>query len=199
MVRKLGFLSVALVTVGTMFGAMPPVPRKAPELAVEMPGNKQLLLSSYRGKVVLLEFLFTTCPHCQKAAQMISQINSELGPKGLQPIGVAINEGADRLVGNFVATYQPNFPVGYSKMEVALTYLGLSPIERWVVPQIVLIDRQGQIRYQTPAQGDEQIQNPTVLKQKLLELLNESASKSGATKTSAKPAAAAKAPAKKAS
>lgn len=150
-----------------------PVPRKSPEYAIELLGGKQILLSSYRGKVVLLEFLLTTCPHCQRAAQTISALNTELGPKGFQPLGVAVNPDAAQVVGNFINQFKPNFPVGYSKVEPMMVYMGLNPVERWVVPQIVLIDKKGQIRYQTPPQGDEQITDARVLRAKIQELLNE--------------------------
>lgn len=46
------------------------VPRKAPELVVQLPEGGQKLLSDYRGKVVCVEFLFTTCPHCQHSSQV---------------------------------------------------------------------------------------------------------------------------------
>ena len=35
-------------------------PRKSPEFAIQMPDGKQTLLSTYRGKVVLLAFFYTT-------------------------------------------------------------------------------------------------------------------------------------------
>jgi hypothetical protein len=36
-----------------------------------------------------------------------------------------------------------------------MNFLGISAIERFVVPQVVWIDRKGMIRAQTPALGDE--------------------------------------------
>jgi cytochrome oxidase Cu insertion factor (SCO1/SenC/PrrC family) len=36
------------------------IPRKATEFAIKMPNGTETLLSSFRGKVILLEFLFTT-------------------------------------------------------------------------------------------------------------------------------------------
>jgi hypothetical protein len=36
------------------------LPRKAPELAIVQPGGKQILLSQYRGKVVVVAFILTT-------------------------------------------------------------------------------------------------------------------------------------------
>ncbi|MDQ6664873.1 MAG: hypothetical protein M3Z23_10815 [Acidobacteriota bacterium] len=36
------------------------VPRQSPEFAIQMSGGGQTLLSSYKGKVVVVAFLFTT-------------------------------------------------------------------------------------------------------------------------------------------
>ena len=36
------------------------MPRKSPEFAIQLPDGKQLLVSSYRGKVLCLVFILTT-------------------------------------------------------------------------------------------------------------------------------------------
>jgi peroxiredoxin len=155
------------------FAATPSVPRQSPEFGIAVSGGKQILLSQYRGKVVALEFLFTTCPHCKHEATLITKLNNDLGSKGFQAIGVAINPMAAMLVGDFVRETGANFVVGYSEKEPALDYLGISIMERWVVPQLVLIDRKGMIRYQTPALGAEEVQNEAWLRGKIEELLKE--------------------------
>ena len=128
--------------------------RKAPELAFSVPGQGQKLLSQYRGKVVALEFIFTTCPHCQAASKVMTQFQSEYGPRGLQVIDVAVNQNADLLVENFARDFHVNFPVGWTPSNEMLSFMGFSD-GRYVVPQLVLIDRKGFIHYQTPAKEDE--------------------------------------------
>lgn len=128
--------------------------RKAPELAFTIPGQGQKLLSQYRGKVVALEFIFTTCPHCQAASHVMTRFQSELGPKGLQVLDIAVNENADLLVDNFVKDYSVGFPVGYVTSPQMVSFMGWKD-GRFVVPQLVLIDRDGFIHYQTPASENE--------------------------------------------
>src|SRR5690242_3455876 len=125
--------------------------RKAPELAFNVPGQGQKLLSSYRGKVVALEFIFTTCPHCQAASKVMSKFQQEYGSRGLQVLDVAINQNADLLVENFAKDYQVNFPVGWTNSSEMLSFMGFGVAARYVVPQLVLIDRKGFIHYQTTA------------------------------------------------
>src|ERR1700731_1711278 len=62
---------------------------------------------------------------------------------------------ANILVGDFVKTNGINYPVAYASRDMVLEYLGISPIIRSVVPQILWIDRKGMIRSQTPAVGDD--------------------------------------------
>jgi peroxiredoxin len=168
--------------------AAPPVPRQSPEFVINYPGGKQALLSNYKGKVVLLEFIFTTCPHCQVTSQMLSKVYKDLGPKGFQPLAVAVNPMSLMLVDDFVKQFSVNFPVGASEQGPALSYLQIGGADRWVVPQVVLIDQKGVIRAQTPPQGDQKLQDETYLRTEIQKLLQ-----SGATaKTAPKPPAAKK-------
>src|SRR5215217_5365706 len=78
------------------------VPRKSPEYAAKTPAGGQLLLSQYKGKVVCLAFMYTTCPHCQALARMLTTLQAEYGPKGFQALGVAFDPGASKLVTDFI-------------------------------------------------------------------------------------------------
>ena len=181
---RLFVLAAALGISGAVFAA-PPVPRPSPEFVIALPpvnSGKQLLLSQFKGKVVALEFLFTTCPHCQHEAGLLTKLYRELGPRGFEPVGVGINPMAGMLVPDFVRDYQVGFPVGYSERDPALGYMGISVMERWVVPQLLLIDRKGVIRYQTPALGAEEVQNEAWLRGKIEELLKEGAPASTTSK-----------------
>ncbi len=129
--------------------------RKAPELAFTIPGQGQKLLSQYRGKVVALEFIWTTCPHCQAMSRFMSKVQKEYGSRGLQVLAVAVDENADLKVDNFVKDNSVSFPVGYiPNADQMISFMGWTD-GRYVVPQQVLIDRQGYIHYQTPKIEDE--------------------------------------------
>lgn len=120
--------------------------RPSPEFAFTMPGGRQDLLSNYKGKVVVLEFLFTTCPHCQQSATMLSRFQREYGAKGLQVMGVAINPDPD--IAGFSRQFATGFPVASGTRDAAMVYLQQSVMTQFYVPQIVFIDRKGVIRAQ---------------------------------------------------
>lgn len=175
--------SLLLATV-SLIAADAPAGRKAPELAFNIPGQGQKLLSQYRGKVVALEFIFTTCPHCQAASHVMSRFQQEFGSQGFQAIDVAVNDNADLLVENFAKDYKVAFPVGWMSREQMMSFMDIKPDVRWVVPQLVLIDRKGYIRYQTPpVESDDwdKLMKEDALKQHIEELLGTSNSAKRAT------------------
>jgi thiol-disulfide isomerase/thioredoxin len=185
--KKFLFVVVALASVAVLaFGqtaagqsaAVPP--RKAPELAFTIPGQGEHLLSQYRGKVVVLDFILTTCPHCQAAAHALTGFQQKYGGQGFQALQVAINgtdEGrtpdqANDLVTVYARTYQASFPVGWVQRDSMPAFMGFSLVDRTVVPQVVVIDRKGFIHYQTPATGESDLRQPEVIQQRIEELLS---------------------------
>lgn len=164
--------------------------RKAPELAFTLPGQGDRLLSQYRGKVVALEFILTTCPHCQQASRSMTKYQQEYGPRGFQAIDLAINaldenrkpDKASLLVETFANNFQVGFPVGFIGRDPMTSFMGFSVMDRMVVPQLVLIDRKGIIHYQTPAADSEdygKMMNETNIQQHIEELLAQPVSAAG--------------------
>ncbi len=153
--------------------------RKAPELTFTVPGQAQQSLSQYKGKVVALEFIATTCPHCQAASRLMTRLEQEYGSRGFQALDVAINafdEGrnaqqADMVAMMFARNFEVGFPVGWTTRDQFVAFMGFSFAELTVVPQLVLIDRQGYIHYQTTAKGDENSMKEATIRQRVEELL----------------------------
>jgi thiol-disulfide isomerase/thioredoxin len=175
--RRAIFSLIALLSLASAsFGqdTLAPAVRKAPEVAFTVPGHGQELLSHYRGKVIALELIFTTCPHCQAASHVMSRMQNELGSRGFQAIDVAFNDNADLAVANFAQEQQTTFPVGWTTRDQVLAFLGISTVDRFVVPQLILIDREGMIHYQTPPLGDEESYKEDVIRKRVELLLNAS-------------------------
>jgi peroxiredoxin len=165
--------------------AAPPVLRKAPDFTITEPSGKQFQLSSFKGKVVVLTFVYTTCSHCQDASRMFTRLYKEMAPRGLQLLAVAFNDNAAILVPNFVQSIGIPYPVGASDHSSVLNYLGIpdSVMNRWVVPQIVVIDRKGNIRAQSPAMGDGNLTAESYMRDLIESLLREPAGPVSVKKT----------------
>jgi peroxiredoxin len=131
------------------------VPRPAPDFPIPLTNSQTLRTADFKGKVVVVEFLLTTCPGCQNAAGILSRLQAEYGPAQFQVIGIAVNEGAERLVGAFQSQYAQNFPVGVRNIDSARAYLQIPIMNRLLFPQMVFIDKQGVIRAQHGGANDE--------------------------------------------
>lgn len=139
----------------------PEAPRRSPEFAINTgPGGKQILLSSNRGKVVVLIFILTYCGHCQKTIEALIPLQKEYEPRGFQVLATAIEDMAVRAVPDFIRRYNPPFPVGYNDRNQVTDYLQVPMASRLLMPQLVLVDRHGVIRGQFT--GDDEIFNDDV-------------------------------------
>lgn len=164
----------------------PPVLRKSPEFVIKFVDGKQMLLSSLRGKVVALLMVHTTCPHCQHTSQVFTQLYNEYGARGFQPVDAAFNTMANMYVSDFVKTYRIGYPVGFSTPEEVMAYLGFNVMQRYTVPQIVWIDRKGNIRSQTQAEdGDPTLYQESYWRNMIETLLKESATTTSVHQTTA--------------
>jgi peroxiredoxin len=152
------------------------VPRKSPDFTIYEPSGKVTQLSSLRGKVVVIEFLFLRSQHCMDVIQTLNKLNQELGPRGLQPIAIAFNKGdTGTLVNRMEQYFKLTFPVGYTSAENVDAFFGRMGNERLNIPQIVVIDRTGMIRAQNGAKYDQNLENAASLHTLLDTLLKENA------------------------
>jgi len=125
-----------------------PTPRPSPDFTIHLTPTTQASPKQYTGKVVLLAFIQTTCPHCQQSMPVLSGLQRQYGPRGFQILAAAFNNKADTLVPGFIHQYQPNFPVGWASDPEVRTYLNHSVMAPLYVPSMVFIDRKGMIRHQ---------------------------------------------------
>lgn len=160
------------------------IPRKAPEFVVQLPQGGQKLLSDYRGKVVCVEFLYTTCPHCQHGSQVLSKFQNEFGAKGFQALGIAFNPMSKMLVPDFVKQFNVNFPVGFAERDQVVSFLQYPIDEALHVPQLVFIDRKGMVRKQSLPRNDSDTGTEANMRKLIEQLLAEPASAASTKKKS---------------
>ena len=177
----------AFIALGVSAFATPPTPRPAKEFDFVTPSGQHILLSSLKGKVVIVQGLLTTCPHCQAYSQLLTKMQQEFGARGFQAMGIAYDVDGPTAQ-SYVNTYHVGFPVGYASRDAMLSFLGHSVLERLTVPQIVIIDRKGVIQTQSAAEGTPELQQEQNVRQWIEKLLGPATSK--AAPPAAKKAAA---------
>jgi len=118
--------------------------RRAPGFC--LPDYKMELhdLADYRGKPVILEFMQTTCPHCEALAGILEKLRHKYGDK-VAILAVANPPDNQTVVGQFIAAHQIDYPILFDCGQVAYSYLR---VQSFSLPQIFLIDAQGTIRNQ---------------------------------------------------
>jgi peroxiredoxin len=164
------------------------VPRRSPEFIISEPSGKTTLLSTLKGRVVVVEFFFIQSDHCTRVARMLNKLNAEMGVRGLQAVGVVFDppnapDSRGRLVGPAVDYFKLTYPVGYSSKAEVDNYLSRKQQEILNIPQIVVIDRAGMIRAASGAAGgDPGLEDETSLRSLLDGLLNERVTVSTAKK-----------------
>ena len=149
------------------------IPRPAPEFVIRMTDDSQILLSQMRGKVVAMEILVTTCSHCKAASKVLTKLQNELGPKGLQCIGVAVDMAPKLNLPGFVSETGVSYPAGYCEYTITVAFLQHDK-PRMMVPQVLIIDRKGIIRAHRGGEDDEFFRDEEkVLRTIIQPLLNE--------------------------
>jgi peroxiredoxin len=175
------FLAMTLVT--SVF-ALPTVTvlRKSPEFAIVDSSGRTMQLSSFKGKVVVMEFLFVKSQHCMRVAETLNKLNRELGPSGFQAVGIVFDppntaEKGTQFLPTVVDYLKLTYPLGYASKNDVDNYLGRNGNEILNIPQVVVIDRAGMIRATSGGRGgDPALEDENSLRTLINGLLNESAS-----------------------
>lgn len=104
--------------------------------------GKTRSIEEWKGKVVLLNFWATWCPPCREEVPTFVGLQQQLGSKGFQIIGVAIDKKED--VTDFMDTYFVNYPVllGNDKTLQLMVKYGN---RIGSLPYSVIMDREGNI------------------------------------------------------
>jgi peroxiredoxin len=136
-------LCVALV--GSASAANEHSNRRAPGWSLPDTTFKFHDLMDFRGKVVLLEFMQTSCPHCQQSTANLKKIASRYGDKVVL-IHVVNPPSSMADVKNYITKNKLTSPVLFDSGQVAASYLRITPSNPgFDVPHLFVINREGQI------------------------------------------------------
>lgn len=116
----------------------------APDFTRADVSGKQIRLSTYRGHLVLLNFWASWCAPCREEMPLFSTWQRKLGGRGLQVIGVSMDDDV-REVQKFLAAYPVTYPIVMGDAKFAEHFGGVLGL-----PLSYLIDARGRViaRYQ---------------------------------------------------
>lgn len=98
--------------------------RPAPDFNLPQLNGQNLQLSSYRGKVVLLDFWATWCVPCRAEIPHFVELQQKYGDSGLQIIGVSMDDSPEP-VRDFYQQFHMNYPVVMGTAKTGELYGGI--------------------------------------------------------------------------
>ncbi|HEX6729387.1 MAG TPA: TlpA disulfide reductase family protein [Pyrinomonadaceae bacterium] len=111
------------------------------ELSLKDIKGRNLRLSSYRGKVVLINFWATWCPPCRKEIPDLIKLQRDYQNRGLQVIGVTYPPQRLAEVRGFVRRAKVNYPVALGTKETKLLFSSSETL-----PMTIVIGTDGRVR-----------------------------------------------------
>jgi cytochrome c biogenesis protein CcmG, thiol:disulfide interchange protein DsbE len=111
----------------------------APDFTLPQLDGRDLRLSSYRGKVVLLDFWASWCAPCREETPHLIELQQKYGGRGLQIIGVSMDDSPDPARA-FYQQFHMNYPVAMGNAKTGELYGGVLGL-----PIAFLIKRDGRI------------------------------------------------------
>src|SRR5262249_20405653 len=103
--------------------------------------NKDVKLSAFKGKVILLDFWATWCGPCKIEIPWFIEFQNKYGRDGLQVIGISVDDPLDKLK-PYVETMKMNYPVlqGLDHDDIQAAY---GPM--FGIPVTAVISRDGKV------------------------------------------------------
>jgi peroxiredoxin len=143
-----------MVSSGGTAGGVPPTPapvtlanpsvigQSAPNFELEELNGDTIRLSSYRGRIVLLNFWATWCEPCKRELPAFADFNAEQGADGAIVLAVNAGETPEQVTEYFTEHHLENIPL---LMDSDLAVYDLYNIQ--LLPTTYVIDATGVVRY----------------------------------------------------
>jgi peroxiredoxin len=139
--RLLALTALSAVATLTAAAATLQTGAAAPAFQLNSNTGKPLALADFRGQIVLLNFWASWCGPCRQEMPILEQLNRQYHGKGVTLLGINVEPDSAAAVSWLKAT-PVTFPILFdtdSKVSSLYEVAGM--------PNTVIIDRKGQVRY----------------------------------------------------
>jgi peroxiredoxin len=139
---------VLLLTVALMLPAAGQFSnRRAPGFSLADSKFRQHDPQDYRGKVLLVDIMLTSCPTCNQLADALVLVKKKYGDK-IAVISVVTLPDTFGEADSFAARHGITWPIVFDSGQMIASYLEVTPSNPKVqFPHLFVIDGQGMIRY----------------------------------------------------
>ncbi|MDA1312203.1 MAG: TlpA disulfide reductase family protein [Acidobacteria bacterium] len=124
----------------TVQAATSELPKPAADFTLKDAEGRDVKLSDYKGKVVLLNFWATWCGPCKIEMPWFVDFQRKYKDRGFSVIAVSLDDEGWEVVRPFTDRFELNFPVVVGSNEMADQYGGIAAL-----PTTFIINKEGQI------------------------------------------------------
>jgi peroxiredoxin len=132
---------VATLLCGAALFAAGPL-RRAPGFCLMDTGQQWHDLADYRGKIVLVEFMKSECPHCASFSTVLNGLKLKYGDK-LAILAISNPPDTPQTLAQFAKGHKLSYPLLLDQGQAAYSYVRSPSID---LPTVYLIDANGMIR-----------------------------------------------------
>jgi cytochrome c biogenesis protein CcmG/thiol:disulfide interchange protein DsbE len=145
------------------------LPTKVVDAELRAVSGAPIKLSSYSGKVLLVNLWATWCGPCRLETPELVKLHKEYKSKGVEMVGLSTEnpDASADSVRKFVQNYNVKYRIGWATPEVAITLMQ----GRDAIPQSFIISRDGRVLKRFV--GFNQITTPPQIKEAIEEALND--------------------------
>jgi thiol-disulfide isomerase/thioredoxin len=127
----------------------PPLASGLAEADLEMLDGTKFKVSGRKGKVLLLNIWGTWCGPCREEIPHLVELQARYGSQGFEVIGLNIGDGSGQPESNeqitsFAERMKVNYTIARSPNAATIEFYKIS--KQQVVPQTLLVDREGHLR-----------------------------------------------------
>ena len=123
-------------------------PRPLADISVPLPTGKTIRLSQYKGKVMVIALISSTCDHCIASLDILGKLQAEYGPRGFQVVAVAADDNAGKMVGPLTRVRNITFPLGHLDQNTTMQLCDFKRDDHPFVPMYLFVDKKGTVRFQ---------------------------------------------------
>ena len=132
---------------GSSFAANEYSNRRAPGFSLADSKYQQHDTQDYRGKVLIIDFMQTTCAVCMKLTDELVQMKQKYGDR-IAILSVTTLPDNYQTGDKFSAEHKLSWPVLFDSGQVMMSYLKVTPVNPQVhFPHVFIVDGNGMIRY----------------------------------------------------